>query len=59
MIFSGAGGSACQDGVVGFLARRELLVVETEGGRYLGSVEVEAEALVVRTGFLGRSPVSP
>lgn len=42
---------------MGFLAAGELVVVETDDDWYLGTAEVTPEALIVRTGFVGRPTV--
>ena len=41
------------DVVMGKLAAGELLVVETDEDRFMGSVEVLADVLVVRSGYRG------
>ena len=42
---------------MGWLADGELLVVETDDDRFLGTVEVLAEVLIVRSGFRGHPVV--
>jgi hypothetical protein len=42
---------------MGWLAGGELLVVETDGDRFMGSVEVTGDHAIVRTGFVGRPTV--
>lgn len=42
---------------MGWLADGELLVVETDDDRFLGTVEVLGEALIVRSGFRGHPVV--
>lgn len=42
---------------MGWLAGGELLVVETEDDWFLGSVEVRADVLIVRSGFVGHPVV--
>jgi hypothetical protein len=42
---------------VGFLADGELVVVETEGDWFLGTVELTADMVIVRSGFVGRPVV--
>ena len=39
------------------LANGEVVVVETEKGRYLGTVEVSDGSFIVRSGFVGRPVV--
>ncbi|MCW2599484.1 MAG: hypothetical protein JWM02_1313 [Frankiales bacterium] len=39
---------------MGLLADGELVVVETDDDRFLGSVDVQPDVLVVRSGFVGR-----
>ena len=42
---------------MGMLAAGELVVVETEDDWFLGTVEVAGDALIVRSGFVGRPVV--
>jgi hypothetical protein len=42
---------------MGFLAGGELVVVETEDDRFLGTAEALAGGLVVRSGLVGRPTV--
>lgn len=42
-----------------FLGHGELMLVETEEDRFLGTVEVTEDVLVVRSGFVGRPVVVP
>lgn len=39
---------------MGFFAAGELVVVETDDNWFLGTAEVTPEAVVIRTGFVGR-----
>jgi hypothetical protein len=45
--------------MTGFMADGELLVVETDDDAYIGTVEVVGDALVVRSGYVGRPWVVP
>jgi hypothetical protein len=54
-----AAGLAWQDEGMGWLAGGELLVVETEDDWFLGSVELRAEVLVVRSGLRGHPTSVP
>lgn len=40
-----------------FLGHGELMLVETDEGRFLGTVEVPEDVLVIRSGFVGRPVV--
>lgn len=42
-----------------FLGHGELMLVETEDDRFLGTVEVVGDELVVRSGFVGRPTLVP
>jgi hypothetical protein len=42
---------------MGMLANGDLVVVETEDDRFLGTVEVLADRLVIRSGYGGRPVV--
>jgi hypothetical protein len=42
---------------MGFLADGELVVIETDDDRFLGTAEVLADVIVVRSGFVGRPTV--
>jgi hypothetical protein len=53
------GVSDWQDERMGFLGRGEVMLVETDEDWFLGTVEVTAEALVVRSGFVGRPVLVP
>jgi hypothetical protein len=44
---------------VGFLGHGELMLVETDRDWFLGTVEVTVDALVVRSGFVGRPVLVP
>jgi hypothetical protein len=44
---------------VGFLGHGELMLVETDENWFLGTVEVTVDALVVRSGFVGRPVLVP
>jgi hypothetical protein len=59
ILFGSVGCSDWQDVQMGFLGHGELMLVETEEDWFLGTVEVTGEALVVRSGFVGRPVVVP
>lgn len=40
-----------------FLGHGELMLVETDEDRFLGTVEVTGDVLVIRSGFVGRPVV--
>lgn len=42
---------------MGFLADGELVVLETDDDRFLGTAEVLVDVVVVRSGFVGRPTV--
>ncbi len=42
-----------------YLANGQLVVIETEDATYLGTAQVDGDALVVRSGFVGRPTVLP
>lgn len=42
---------------MGFLADAELVVIETDDDRFLGTAEVLADVVVVRSGCVGRPTV--
>lgn len=42
-----------------FLGHGELMLVETEDDRFLGTVEVVGDDFVVRSGFVGRPTLVP
>ena len=42
---------------MGFLAGGELVVVETEDDRFLETVDVQPDVLVIRSGYVGRPTV--
>jgi hypothetical protein len=44
---------------VGFLGHGELMLVETDEDWFLGAVEVTVDALVVRSGLVGRPVLVP
>jgi hypothetical protein len=47
----------CDHVLMGLLADGELVVVETEDDLFLGTAEVLADVIVVRSGFVGRPVV--
>lgn len=44
---------------MGFLGHGELMLVEIDEDWFLGTVEVTVDALVVRSGFVGRPVLVP
>lgn len=55
---SAAAASCWQHGVMrNLMANGEVIVVETEKGRYLGTVEVSDGRFIVRSGYVGRPVV--
>jgi hypothetical protein len=55
--WTGRLGLGCDYVRMGLLAGGELVVVETEDDLFLGTAEVLADVIVVRSGFVGRPVV--
>jgi hypothetical protein len=49
--------SRLDDRCVGFVADGQLVVVETDDDWFLGTAELTADTLIVRSGFVGRPVV--